>query len=129
MKHLGDQWIEIIDGQEHVVKAVEKVSEKSYDCTGCIFNGHDGTCMYHSQDCPLGEVEHGYIKDLGILRDGLLPCPFCGEYPRIGTFGDGFEPIMFYVTHDNKKCPVWAGMRTKSFESEQQAIDAWNRRA
>ena len=48
MKKLGEQWIEIIDGVDHMVKAVEKVSEKSYDCTGCIFNGHNGTCMYHS---------------------------------------------------------------------------------
>ena len=118
---LGDQWVEIIDGQEHMLKAVEKVSEKSYDCTGCIFNGHNGACLYHSQDCPLGEVEHGYIKDLGILKDGRLPCPFCGEYPEVirdELFG--WESFCDGVGH-------YAVCRY--FKTSKQAIDAWNRRA
>jgi len=118
---LGEQWVEIIDGQEHMVKAVEKVSEKSYDCTGCIFNGHNGTCMYHSQNCPLGEVEHGYIKDLGILKDGLLPCPICGNYP------DHYhENVMhgFMCWRELSHC-----ISNTLKESEQQAKDAWNRRA
>ena len=123
MHKLGEQWVEVIDGQEHMLKVVEKVSEKSYDCTGCIFNGHNGTCRYHSQNCPSGEVEHGYIKDLGILNeDGCLPCPFCGGYPKI--------------IHPTENMPVVSIVHTglghrillEFFSSEQQAIDAWNRR-
>ena len=32
MHKLGDQWIEIIDGQEHMVKAVENTTG---NCKGC----------------------------------------------------------------------------------------------
>lgn len=124
---LGEQWIEMIDGQEHMVKAVEKVSEKSYDCTGCIFNGHNGTCMYHSQNCPLGEVEHGYIKDLGILKDGLLPCPFCGEYPKVSSYGYRGEPKEYGIFHLCKDS--YSKIETQHYATTQQAIDAWNRRA
>jgi len=122
MRQLGEQWVEVIDGQEHMVKAVEKVSEKSYDCTGCIFNGHNGTCLYHSQDCPLGEVEHGYIKDLGILKDGRLPCPFCGEYPIVKRHESHFEDegVKFYIQHVHYPALL--------YDTKQEAIDAWNRR-
>lgn len=124
---LGDQWIEIIDGQEHMVKAVGKCGK----CTGCIYLFQQDRChavckhdsAWTDSECPFKVI------DLGILKDGKLQCPFCGEYPRIGVFGDGFEPIKFYVTHDNNKCNMWSSMRTRSFDSEQQAIDAWNRRA
>lgn len=121
MRNLGEQWIEIIDGQEHMVRAVEKISEKSYDCTGCIFNGHNGTCMYHSQDCPLGEVEYGYIKDLGILKCGLLPCPFCVEYPEHQV--DEFGGHQYFCDGDSHSC------RVGSFLTIQQSKDEWNRRA
>ena len=129
---LGDQWIEVIDGHEHMVKAIEKVSEKSYDCTGCIFNGHNGTCMYHSQDCPIGEVEHGYIKDLGILNaNGFLPIPFdvpdgYPRYPVINEYSRNSDDIseLFQVSYSHMNCHINFGI----YNTKQQAIDAWNRR-
>jgi hypothetical protein len=125
MRKLGDQWIEIIDGHEHMVKAVEKVSEKSYDCTGCIFNGHNGTCMYHSQDCPLGEVEYGYIKDLGILNEDGCLTNCWGEYPEIEELVDVHTREHWFrcITRNNVYCA------TESYKTKQQAIDAWNRRS
>lgn len=140
MKKLGDQWVEIIDGVEHMVKAVAGVL-----CKGCMFSsmclfGIDRNFNLHrcefDGDCPVGGGDRYnlqnpdiIVKDLGILRDGVLSCPFCGEYPKVGNFGDGFGPISFYVTHRNDACDIWGGMRTKSFDTPEQAKDAWNKRA
>ena len=126
MHKLGEQWVEIIDGQEHMVNCVERHSKFEFYCGGCFFNGHLGECLYHSQDCPIGEVEHGYIKDLGILRNGKLPSSF-GVYPTTSAPEDGNEPWCLYAwIAENgkiiKEVKAWG-------ETEQQAIEAWNRRA
>lgn len=137
MKKLGEQWVEVIDGQEHMVKAVPIESEKDTDCGGCTFYRDGNMCGHPSMteegeilsECPISKNVGMVAKDLGILRDGVLPCPFCGEYPKVGSFGDGFGPVAFYVTHRNDACNIWGGMRTKSFDTPEQAKDAWNRRA
>ena len=121
---LGEQWIEVIDGQEHMVNCVERHSKFEFYCGGCFFNGHLGECLYHSQDCPIGEVEHGYIKDLGILRNGKLPSSF-GVYPTTSAPEDENEPWCLYAwIAENgkiiKEVKAWG-------ETEQQAIEAWNR--
>ena len=104
MRKLGEQWIEeCIDGKTHMYKVVG-MSTKGL-CTEMI------------------------IKDLGpVNEDGCLVCPFCGESPKIGNFGDGFSDITFYVKHNQSECVICGLMRTKSFKTKQQAIDAWNRR-
>ena len=95
MRKLGEQWVELIDGKEHMLK-----------CTG------------------LADDMSIIIKDLGVLNeDGLLPCPFCEEYPKI--------------IHPTENMPVVSIVHTgvghrillEFFSSEQEAIDAWNRRA
>jgi hypothetical protein len=80
---LGEQWIEMIDGQEHMVKAVRPVEL----CQGCLYNGNGGGCWWKGFDdeCEMGS--RFIIKDLGILNDGLLPCPFCGSYPSTDVDG------------------------------------------
>ena len=92
MRKLGDQWIEVIDGVEHMFKAVTP-----------IVNGYTD------------------IKDLGVLKDGRLPCPFCGEYTEIlkGKLG-------YRIRHVCRDSYVIAG--TGIYGTDQQAIDAWNRR-
>ena len=119
---LGEQWVEIIDGQEHMVKVVERKTEKLFDCSGCFYNDHKGNCLYHSQDCPIGLVQEGYVKDLGILREGLLPS-FWGEYPKKPYLNGMGDWIVFCVSED--ECM----MQKVIASTKQQAIDAWNRRA
>ena len=121
MKELGEQWIEVIEGERHLVMEVKSDKEHAA-CPRCMFNGGHGTCVYPEDDCP---VRNGhYIKDLGILNeDGCLPCPFCGEYPKI--------------IHPTENMPVVSIVHTGAgnrillefFSSEQEAIDEWNRRA
>ncbi len=89
MKKLGDQWIEVIDGKEHMLKCT------SFDDDMSIIS-----------------------KDLGVLKDGLLPCPFCGEYPNLENNG------YFWYCCTNADC--LAEVRTG--KTKQEAIDIWNRR-
>jgi len=72
MKHLGDQWIEVIDGKMHMYKAVTP-----------IINGHPD------------------IKDIGILNeDWLTPCPFCGECPTLKEELDENDERIYAVEHE-----------------------------
>ena len=67
-------------------------------------------------------LEKGAVKeakDLGILRDGLLPCPFCGEYPKLMH-----DPHMKNYWFFCEGCEI----ETMYYDTKQQAIDAWNRR-
>ena len=86
---LGEQWIEVIDGHEHMVRAVESPNKL---CSGCVHvSANDGGDGYEcdSPDTVVGcGMGMGFvIKDLGILKDGLLPCPFCGSYPSTDVDG------------------------------------------
>ena len=130
---LGEQWIEMIDGQEHMLKAVDGVL-----CTGCVYSGmslfgydkrynlhlcsFDGVCPVGAGDRYNLQNPNIIIKDLGILKDGRLPCPFCGEYTEIlkGKLG-------YRIRHVCRYSYVMAG--TGIYETKQQAIDEWNRRS
>ena len=82
MHTLGDQWVEIIDGQEHLVKAVYPV----FDCQGCMYLAEE-CCVNSHQILSCGIGKRFILKDLGILKDGMLPCPFCGDYPSTDVDG------------------------------------------
>ena len=130
MRQIGEQWIEVIDGKRHLLMIVENTSELV--CNGCSFGYYqagDHHCKF-GLDCPASD---GIIKDLGILNDdGCLPSPW-GGYPKIihevdqTRIGNGED-----VHYDNLWCveihePVL--VCTDEYLTEQEAIDAWNRRA
>ena len=118
MHKLNDQWIEVIDGQEHMVK---EVSALSYgDCNGCFLFTVAG-CGKVTDFAPCSHDT--IIKDLGILKCGCLPCPFCGEYPNI--FDAESTHGQFCIG-----CPsCHNGFSDLDCENLQQAIDTWNRRS
>ncbi len=127
-RKLNDQWVEVIDGQKHMVKETKSENSKIV-CPRCLFSDGHGTCNYPEDDCP---VQNGYyIKDLGVLNDdGLLPCPFCGEYPVIQNAYDGANGAddshgEWEVHCDADKHLAFSGV----FKTKLQAIEDWNRRA
>lgn len=119
MRQSGEQWVEVIEGERHLVMEVKSDKEHAA-CPRCMFNGGHGTCVYPEDDCP---VRNGhYIKDLGILNEnGCLPCPLCGGYPRLAMYD---EKTNYYAYCND--CGTCIGERV--YPTEQEAIDAWNRR-
>ncbi len=108
MHQLNDQWIETIDGEAHMVKAV-RIRE-----------------LLINSNHPTGIV----YQDLGILRDGLLPEERTGEYPTLARKID-FETMGWVWVAE-----VWGKVLdgatfniTVKAQTKQQAINAWNRRA
>ena len=56
----------------------------------------------------------------------LLPCPFCGKEPEIDQYK--IQGVMLWnVACMNDDCLV--EVETEDFESEEDAIKAWNKRA
>ena len=130
MKNLGDQWVETIDGVEHMVKAVMpshlKIDLKA-SCHHCFYVAPSPMCdcRYNGKDCPVDNENSLIVKDLGILRNGKLPSSF-GAYPTTQAPSEVHEDWFLYAwLAENGEIirKEWAFGKT-----EQQAIDAWNRR-
>jgi len=62
------------------------------------------------------------------LTNQLLPCPFCGEVPRLIHWMNwkGVPTGNVNVMCENGDCPV--EVRTREYKSEQAAIERWNTR-
>ena len=121
MRKLNEQWIE----NGRMYKAVGGIPNF---CIGCCWSDAYHCCGV--EDCPTNHIKTGLIvRVLGpVNEDGLLGCPFCGEFPKGVSKGteysdNGGETDIFYIEHS---CNV---VQTTEFTySEQQSIDAWNRR-
>lgn len=146
MHKLNDQWIEVIYGVEHMVKAVAVEGEKDSDCGGCTFYRCGNYCGHPSMveegeilsECPISRNVELVAKDIGVLKNGVLPCPFCGEYPKkdekieigmpskkekkLGAMSK--ETTVYEIKHQT--LTHWMIFQSKHF---QKAKDAWNRRA
>ena len=123
MKKLGDQWIEVIDGREHMVKV--GLSMKGEACRGCIYMGRVDECS-HPCGCPMKNQfdPTTIVKDLGpVNEDGCLPSDF-GVYPEVYEhmfMGINGYKVNAYITDPH------VGKYALG-ETRQEAIDAWNRR-
>jgi len=99
MIKVGDQWVEKKDGQEHMMKLINT----SYMVNGTLLQ----TAVR--------------VVDLGVLKDGLLPCPVCGEYPkRVEISYHSYCIICNKGNHDFKAFPE---------DGKNNADKFWNRRA
>ena len=114
MKKLGEQWVETIDGEEHMVKCVIENTFSQVISKSTTRKGKD----------KLWLEEELVTLDLGIINeDGLLPCPFSGEYPEI-KIDETSMGTRYGVFFRSEKLSVWVGW----FSLLQEAIDAWNSR-
>jgi Lar family restriction alleviation protein len=57
----------------------------------------------------------------------LKPCPFCGEIPKIEIFTDMFERKKYGIECHGSDCEI--NPMTAWYADENDAIEAWNRRA
>ena len=76
------------------------------------------------------DVQNKRTEDASMVK--LKPCPWCGHIPEIYTEPvdqyDGTILCDHYIRCRNKKCPV-GEISTKYFDTINEAIEAWNRRA
>ena len=131
MRQSGEQWVEEIDGKKHMLKAVPSVDIGA--CTACDFEGQESKCAGFPNSVCGSNSNSFIIKDLGILNeDGLLPIPFdvpdgYPKYPVINEYSRNIDgiPELFQVSYSHMNCHINFGI----YNTKQQAIDAWNRRA
>jgi Lar family restriction alleviation protein len=126
MRKLGEQWVEEIDGKKHMVKAVKQTNK----CSGCVFCTSIW-CADHNQSERDFDCMTMIIKDLGVLNeDGLLPCPFCGEYPESFNKGNEYTKKRGSVLKCNKchyELTVCAIYQTIEW-CKEKVLYNWNRR-
>ena len=122
MREIGEQWVE----NGRMYKAVEGES-----CKGCTFGMmqkgsglNDIHVCDREADCPL-EYSNTVVKDLGpVNEDGLLACPFCGEFPTIKEELDENDVRIYSVEHECESVVITTGWS----HDKQEVKDTWNRR-
>lgn len=122
MRQIGEQWVEEIDGKNHMLKAVQS----DHLCSGCAFS-----CTTFCRDPLMSERDIDcsqmiVIKDLGILREGKLPSSF-GVYPTTVPPSEVEELWLLYSWVKNDG--IVAKKEMAYGRTEQEAIDNWNRRS
>ena len=126
-RELNEQWVEVIDGKMHMLKAVQSVDIGA--CTACDFEGQESKCAGFPNSVCGSNSNSFIIKDLGVLNDdGCLPSPW-GGYPKIVRVGR--EDFCTYKVRFYLKNEVVYGFTLIEVtgNTRQEAIDAWNRRA
>lgn len=85
-------------------------------------------CVFDTYMRELG-VEVNDQRNIGGTTDDLLPCPFCGgEAQRDSNNahnGDRMDDFLWFAVY----CPTCLCASTPSFDTPDEAVAAWNRRA
>ena len=125
MRKLNEQWIETIDGEQRMVKAVKRLDKISW-CSGCLFlDESDDDCTRNITPC--GNMEF-IIKDLGpVNEEGFLAEERTGLFPEIShdTRSGIYEAVVYATLIDPPLCPVLVRVQASSMD---RLRDAWNRR-
>ena len=105
---------------EDMASAIAKIASNCYDCGGCHVG--DGGCL----TCI--EVQ---LKET--VTEELKPCPFCGESPTLKhdwRYPRGSDDSIYAseVICENWECPIYHADNTY-YQTDEEAIEAWNRRA
>lgn len=82
---------------------------------------------YYSEEVDFHKEFTELNNEMQTTEDKLKPCPFCGEKAVLQRYFDSYEEIAFYVTCSGEFCEV--SPITNDFKTEQEAIDAWNKRS
>ena len=90
-----------------------------------------GQCELRHQGIPFEEYVDALVEqaliDRGMAEEQPRPCPFCGEKMYIEeNFLTSADTTVFYPRCSSYECIANQGW--VSFPTEQEAIEAWNRR-
>ncbi len=72
-------------------------------------------------------MPYGYGIGGGLMETKLKPCPFCGRKAELVRMEYGSGSVYFGITCENWRCAVASVV--PNFSYEEEAIEAWNRRA
>ena len=105
---------------EDMASAIAKIASNCYDCGGCHVG--DGGCL----TCIEVQLKETVTKE-------LKPCPFCGESPTLKhdwRYPRGSDDSIYAseVICENWECPIYHADNTY-YQTDEEAIEAWNRRA
>lgn len=101
------------------------MKEKCPYCNGSgVFQEYDEFDRYHALECS-------QCNGSGVINtEELKPCPFCGAKAEVHDCGE-FDNESLNVTYSGKSgvhCTE-CSIATLPYDNEQEAIEAWNRRA
>ena len=82
---------------------------------------------YYSEEVDFHKEFTELNSEVQTTEDKLKPCPFCGEEAILKRYFDSYEEIAFYVACSGEFCEV--SPITNDFRTEQEAIEAWNKRS
>ena len=133
MYKIGDKWIEEIEGKPHMVECVgmegTDYPQSSFYRYGILIKTELRDIISSRplvSDFPYTDSYYRYIcKDLGVMTDEILSCPFCKSEVHIGktsTLPMGTVECTFICTHCDTVVSIYAA-------TVMGAVSKYNKRA